>query len=118
MNITSKISLDNGVFICLNLKKGKLYYELEYNEEKYDGEPYDNFYIYEKNDTGMKKYQNIHYKTVNHNSLEKNKPLKDGYYLFVFNKTKLFIELNNNKISYELEDIGIETDTDTDIDLS
>lgn len=112
MDITSKIYLEIGVFVCLNLKDGKLHYELEYNEENYDGEPYDNFNVYEKNDNGMKTYQNIHYKNIRHNPIEKNKPLKEGYYLFVFNRTKIFIELNNNKISYELEDIGIETEID------
>lgn len=112
MDIISKIYLENGVFICLNLKDGKLYYELEYNEEKYYGEPYGNFNVYEKNDSGMKKYKNINYKNVRHNPIEKNKSLKEGYYLFVFNRTKIFIELNNNKISYELEDIGIETEID------
>jgi hypothetical protein len=112
MDITSKIYLENGVFVCLNLKDGKLNYELEYNEEKYDGEPYDNFNVYEKNDFGTKKYKNNYYKNVRHNQIEKNKPLKEGYYLFLFNRTKIFIELNNNKISYELEDIGIETEID------
>ena len=33
MDITSKIYLETNVFICLNLQSGKLYYELEYNEE-------------------------------------------------------------------------------------
>lgn len=109
MDITSKIYLENGVFICLNLHGGKLYYDLEYNEEHYDGEPYDNFNVYEKNNRGVNIYQNIYYEKISHNSIEKNKPLKEGSYLFVFNRTKIFIELNNNKISYELEADGIET---------
>ena len=112
MDITSKIYLEIGVFVCLNLKDGKLHYELEYNEEKYDGEPYDKFNVYEKNDTGTNKYHNVYYKKVIHSPITKNKPLKEGFYLFVFNKTKLFIEFINNKISYELEDIGIETEID------
>lgn len=63
---------------------------------------------YEIKDTGTNKYQNIYYKKVRHNPIERNKPLKDGFYLFVFNKTKLFVEFTNNKISYELEDIETE----------
>jgi hypothetical protein len=107
MDITSKIYLDNGVFVCLNLQNGKLQYELEYNEEKYDGEPYDKFNVYEKNDAETNKYHNVYYKKVIHSSITKNKPLKEGLYLFVFNKTKLYIEFINNKISYELKDIGL-----------
>lgn len=112
MDITSKIYLENCVFVCLNLKDGELDYDLEYNEEKYDGEPYDKFNVYEKNDAGTNKYKNVYYKKVRHNPIERNNPLKEGHYLFVFNRTKIFIELNNNKISYELEDIGIETEID------
>ena len=110
MDITSKIYLEIGVFVCLNLKDGKLHYELEY-----DGEPYDKFNVYEKSDTGMKTYQTIHYNNVRHNPIEKNKPLKEGYYLFIFNRTKIFIEFNKNKISYELEDIGIGIETEIDL---
>jgi hypothetical protein len=112
MDITSKIYLETNVFICLNLQNNKLYYELEYNEEKYDEEAYNKFNVYEKNDTGINKYHDIYYKKIIHSPITKNKLLKEGFYLFVFNKTKLFIEFINNKISYELEDIGIETETD------
>jgi hypothetical protein len=115
MDITSKIYLENGVFVCLSLKDDKLDYELEYNEEKYDGEPYNKFNVYKKINDGTKIYKNVYYENVRHNSIEKNKPLKEGYYLFVFNKTKIFIELNNNKISYELENNGIEK---SEFDLS
>jgi hypothetical protein len=121
MDITSKINLENGVFVRLELEEGRLSYELEYDEDHYLGnlttrEPYNKFYVYEKNDTGIKRYRGIKYKKINTQGyLEKPKPLQEGFYLFVFNKTKLFVELSNNRISYELEDVGIETDEVIDI---
>jgi len=108
MNIISKIKLQNNIFICLNLKNNNLCYELEYNEDNYNDEPYDIFYVYKKKDTGTIRYKNIFYEKIKHSDFTKNKQLKEGLYLFIFNRTKIFIEFSDNKISYEMEDIGIE----------
>lgn len=108
MEINSKIYLEYGIFIDLNLKDGKLEYDLDY-DEKYDMEPYDNFCIYEKNDAGNFKYKNFFYNRIKICYFQKDKPLKEGSYLFTFNKTNIFIEFMNNKITYELEEyIGME----------
>lgn len=112
MDISSRIKFENNVFICLTLDCGKLRYELEYDENIYDGEPYDVFSVYKKQDTGKIKYKTDHYEKVSHSPLTKNKPLKCGSYLFQFNKTKIHVEFTNSIISYELEDDGIKDDSD------
>jgi hypothetical protein len=113
MDIVSKIKLENNIVICLNIKDDKLQYELEYDESIYDEEPYDKFNVYRKKyDETQIRYKNVYYEKVKHSPILKNTPLKEGFYLFIFNKTKLFIEFLNNKISYEMEDIGVETEID------
>lgn len=113
MEIVSKIKLENNMFICINIKDDKLQYELEYDVNMYDGEPYDKFNVYRKKyDETPIKYKNVYYEKVKHSSITKNKPLKEGLYLFIFNKTKIFIEFLHNKISYKMEDIGVETEID------
>ena len=111
MEILSKLKLENNIVVCLNLKNNNLHYELEY-ENNYDGEPYEKFSVYEKNDKGSNQYNNTCYEKVKQSSITKNKPLKEGSYLFIFNRTKMFIDFVNNKISYELEDIGFEKEID------
>lgn len=113
MEIVSKIKLENNMNICLNIKDDKLYYELDFDINIYDGEPYDKFYVYRKKyDETTIKYKNDYYEKVKHSSITKNKTLKEGFYLFIFNKTKIFIEFLNNKISYEQEDNGVENEID------
>ena len=108
MKILSSISLENNIYIMLSLDNSKLEYILEYEDDKEDYPSYDNFNVYVKNDNGTIKYKDIHYKKITNNSILKNKKLTEGFYLFIFNKTKLFVEFINNKITYEIEDIGIE----------
>lgn len=112
MNITSKIYLETNINVCLNIVNCKLYYELECINNNFDEEYYKKFNIYKKNNEGLIKYKNIYYKQIHVSQIEKNKPLAEGVYLFVFNKTKIFIEFMNNKISFETEDDGIETEID------
>ena len=113
MEITSKIKLENGVFVCIHLIDDKLHYELEYNQNDFDGEPYDKFRVYERTNTGGTfKYKNSYFKKIRLCAIDRNRPLKSGVFLFVFNRTKIFIEFIDNNISYELEDTGIEDDSD------
>jgi len=112
MEITSKVCLEYKMFICFQLKNGKLEYELEYDEkyEEEDEEPYDKFNVYEiLNKDKIKIHQT---------SITRNKSLKEGHYLFVFNKTKLFVNFINNKISYEIEELKIKHKTvDTNFNI-
>ena len=107
MDINTKINLENNIYICLNLKDNKLDYNLEYDKTNYE-DPCNKFNVYKKDDNGLFKYNNIFYERIKYKYFQKNIPLNEGSYLFIFNKTKLFIEFVNNKISYEMEDINIE----------
>ena len=108
MYINSKIRLENNMFIVLILQNNNLYYELDYDEEMYIGEPYDEFNVYKHNPSGTLIINRIYYDKIPHNSIEKNNKLTDGNYLFMFNRTKLYVEFVHNKISYKLEDTGVE----------
>lgn len=108
MEITSKIYLENSVYISLSLKDCRLRYDFEYNNETYQEEPYDSFNLYKQSDTGNKRYKNIYYKKIQHSSITKNKLLSEGFYLFVFKRTKIFLNFLSNKIVYELENNDIE----------
>ena len=107
MDINSKIRLENNMFVILILQNNELYYELEYDEEVYIGEPYDEFNVYKYNQSGKHKINGNFYDKIIHNSIERNQPLNNGNYLFKFNHTKLYIEFIYNKITYKLEDIDI-----------
>ena len=105
LNVASKIKFENAIYVSLQLKDGKLCYELEYDSDNYDGEPDKLFKLYKKTD-------GIYSREIRQTGFLKNKPLKDGEYLFVFNRTKLFVKFTNNEISYKLEDLVIETEPD------
>lgn len=113
MDISSKICVENNVYILFELKNGLLYYNLEC-EGDYDVSIYKMFSAYKQIDTnnGPFNYNNVSYNKIKHNAIEKNKKLKEGNYLFIFNRTKIFVTFTGNKISYELEDVGINYDID------
>lgn len=115
MELTSKIYFEQNVFINISLKNGYLDYELECNEDNYTDKDIDtNFNIYEKNDNGMSKYNNIMYNNIkySYSSILRRKPLKEGIYLFVFKTTKIFIEFAKNNVSYKLENAQVEHEPD------
>lgn len=115
MEITSKIYFEKNLLINISLKKGYLDYELECNEDNYTDEYIDtNFNIYEKNDNGISKYNNIMYNKINYSysSIKRSKRLKQGIYLFVFKTTKIFIDFAKNNISYKLENNEVEEEPD------
>jgi hypothetical protein len=115
MEVTSKIYFEQNVFIKISLKNGYLDYELDCNEDKYSNEDIStNFNIYEKNDNGMSKYNNIMYNNIkySYSSILRRKPLKEGIYLFVFKTTKIIIEFAKNNVSYKLENAEVEDDPD------
>jgi hypothetical protein len=105
LNVASKIKFDNAIYVSLQLEDGKLRYELEYDSDNYDGEPDKLFKLYKITD-------GIYYRAIFHSAILKNKPLKDGEYLFIFNRTKLSVKFTNNEISYKLEDLLIDTEPD------
>lgn len=114
MDISSKICVENNIAILFELKNGLLYYDLKC-EGDYDViSIYKMFIAYKQIDTnnGLFNYNNVSYNKIKHNAIEKNKKLKEGNYLFIFNRTKIFVTFTGNKISYELEDVGIICDMD------
>lgn len=115
MDICSNIKLENDIYIYLILKNGRLDYKLEYPNCKYNCIIWcekceninNNFNIYEKKEKGFVIYNSFNYEKIKINQIEKDRSLNPGCYLFVYNKTKLFVEFIENKISYYIEDNGI-----------
>lgn len=132
MDISSKIRVENNVSILFELKRGKLYYDLEecninilpsiislaflFITPSVNGSEqfikniknnktilYKKLNVYQQIDTGLMEYNNICYEKTN--TTEKN--LNEGNYLFIFNRTKIFVTFTGNKMTYELEDVSL-----------
>jgi hypothetical protein len=116
MELNSKINLETYIYIEFNLSNNKLNFELinKYDNNDSDNDDLDIYQLklYKQNINGIINYNNINYTEINLNPLLKNKKLDEGYYLFIYNKTKLFIEFNDNKILFEIENIGVNREID------
>ena len=107
INLQSNIYLERRACISLRSKNNELYCKLTFNEDYYDEhvevDPYEQVNIYKQ--INCPSY-NVYYEKITCSRIEETKLGECGFYLFVFNKSNLFVKFLSDEISYKLENIA------------
>lgn len=100
-----KIEIERLVYLSLEIRDNYMFFYDEDNIEEYDEENRTiNLKLYERNDNGITSYQNLNYTEIKFCPIEKNCVSNYGQYLFIYNKSVVFVNYNLNNFSFRIDD--------------